>query len=342
MPENTPGQAARKKAKATKAQPKSGAELIQEELEKQGLTGQAAAAEIGKLAGSIGTGAEKEQMPKLIKTTLKERGAKLPIGVVQDGALRRDFEVLSEDDWTPPVERKIGAIRKDAENMTVGQFVSKILCLTLKRVGKVEFTDRMPQEQKMMLLSEMFQQDVMYMYIWLRYIHIGRYVKMNVECGRCSHEPFDFPADLDTLDVEVYPDGVGTLEQLIAVSELKNGMEIGSQRFRYVRIKPVQWKVMEQMTRATTQDDWATSEMMFLNSVVGFVGLDRLMVCTQSMLDTMKGKADIEKLKHDVDSISAGADMVVSGKCPGCNLRFTRLIQWGYESFFSNSSVPNR
>lgn len=262
--------------------------------------------------------------------TLKDLQNALPIGVVRDGNLIKDFTLRP---WRIREERQIGRIRERARGFTMGQFVSKVLSIMVEGIAGEPF-ERKSEGERRLFLNRMFMSDVLYIYIFLRYQALGNILKMKVTCPVCRN-PFDFSADLETLDVRTHE----RAEDIEGEVELIQGLNIKGEMRKKLKIRPTLWAMLEGLPGPLARNEGELKIRAFRDSIIGVEGIESPgLTLTDDVLDEMV-KRDIELLTREIDRFNAGADLTISDACPFCRCQFYQVIDWGYDYFFGISSL---
>lgn len=262
------------------------------------------------------------------QTTLADLGAQLPIGVpTADGKLNKSFSVKP---FRLKEEKELAAL-KEKGGMNLGKYVSHVLAVMLDQVGGQSFKD-LKMEQRLYQISKMYMCDVLYMYVYLRTDALGTSLKMKIPCGRCK-AAFDFAADLNTLDVKT----VDGLQELVTECELRHGFTYRGATRKKVQLRPVLWNVFESKS---SKDMGALRGAIIQNAIVGIEGIAEaeMSVIPDATLDELT-KRDVETITGLIDGKTPGPIMAVAAECPECDSKWMGSIDWGYDSFFSHSSL---
>lgn len=271
------------------------------------------------------------------KSTIKERGALLPLGMAggEAGAYVRDIAVR---DWTFVEERAIGAERDANRDSNIAQFVSMILAQMCTKFGRHDF-ESMKSAERRATVGQAFMGDVFYTYVWLRIQAMGNMLDMNLTCPSCLHK-FEFTADLDTVEVI-------TAEKLKDAQweyELFKPLELRGKTVKKFLMGPAYWNALEMMSSTGGgMDSGAAKSAIILGSIHGLAdykdkdGNAEAVALAAHELDRMN-KRDIERLTALIDKNAIGPDMSVEGKCGRCKRPFKLSIDWSYDSFFGDSS----
>jgi hypothetical protein len=264
------------------------------------------------------------------KLTLEHLKNKLPLGM--GAAERADF---SFQKWGFEEEKKIGELKKQSSRM--GPFVSSVLALMLKNLGKHDFSSSAFElPQKLLVLNQMRMMDVLYMYIYLRYDQLDDQVRLDVGCPSCGKVNKDFVASLNGLDVNC----LGKDEKVDAIIDykLRKPFQIGNDLIEVIKVKRTLWDAMEKTTDEISSNSGALMQLIFEHSIagvndeVGYVDHEKLL---EGML-----KIDIERLSKVITKHNGGPMLILEGKCKFCGAPFYKQLDWSYDSFFGSSSLP--
>lgn len=267
---------------------------------------------------------------KTKRVELGKLGPRLPLGVVgTDGSVSKD---LACKPWRGREEREVAKLKKGAKES--GDFVTRLLAFMFTQVGPHDFAN-MEEPAKRAVISSMYMGDVIFMYVWLRVQTVGKSLRMTLTCPHCS---FDFPFDADLETVEVRT--ADALDQVKWSYELKVPFEMRGQKAKGLDLSPMRWQSMESSIKAayeTGDTDANNAKMEVIQSCVQRItGREDMVLIEQDYDDMMK--VDIEKLATRIDEQEIGPDMSLREKCPRCERKFVTTLDWGYASFFGDSS----
>jgi len=271
------------------------------------------------------------------KTTVKERGANLPLGMLggDAGAYARNIAVR---EWTLVEERSIGAERDANRDANIAQFVSMILSQMCTKFGRHDFESMKPAERRANV-GQAFMGDVFYAYVWLRIQAMGNVLSLNLTCPNCLNK-FEFAADLDTVEVTT----ADKLQDAQWEYELFKPLEVRGKTVKKLLMGPAYWNALEMMSSTGSGfDSGAAKSAIILGSIHGLAdykdkdGKAEVVALASHELDRMN-KRDIERLTAAIDKNAIGPDMSVEDKCGRCKRTFKLSIDWSYDSFFGDSS----
>lgn len=284
------------------------------------------------------TQTESEQKKNGLKTkttTLEKWGAKLPLGILNgDGTYAKDIVVRP---WKFKEERELGELRDSNRDANMSQYVGMVLATMCSKIGPHNFED-MKFEERRVILGQMCMGDVFYAYVWLRVQTMGHQLEMNVTCTSCAAK-YPFTADLRTVEVETAEDVADAQWEY----ELKTPITIRSKKCTRLILGPNRWNDMEQMKGGGGLDTGAAKAAIIKGSIaalpdhVDAQGKPQAIALAESELDEMM-KRDIEALTTQIDKRGIGPEMVVESKCKKCKRENRQPIEWGYDSFFGDSS----
>lgn len=268
-------------------------------------------------------------------TTLGQLGSQLPVGVVNPGIGKR-VKPFRLRQFRMKQEKELGELRENGRGMSFGKFVSEVMAKMVQTVGHHTF-DSMGEKERKLVLAQMTMADVLYMYVWLRHEAMGadEPVVLPVTCPGCRHM-FQVDADLGTLEVRTVPAEALDLRR---TASLRDGLTIHGKQCSNLWLDAVPWRMADSPAFMRPGEREA---LVINHSIVGAEGVDlNPFLMTDAELDEMT-KFDLEGLMRDIDDNSPGPIMVVKSNCPACKSEVGRMIDWGYDSFFSRSSRRSR
>jgi hypothetical protein len=278
---------------------------------------------------------ENKQENKIIKTTLKELGQSMPLGIIShNGAYAKSFNIKK---WRMKEERELGEMRDGNRGESVAQFVSRVVSAMCTNVGTYNF-ENLKDVERLVHISQMFIGDVFYLYVWLRVKSMGDKLNLNVKCHNCSNS-FKYAANLTTVEVnscETYEDAQWTYK-------LEEPFIIRGKRVESFTMGPPRWTTLENMSGIGGMNTGAAKAGMILGSIIGINeekddnGKINQIVLTLNELDDMC-KADIEGIANSLDDNVIGPNMAIEGACPKCRSNFVMPIDWSFDNFFGVSS----
>lgn len=265
---------------------------------------------------------------KLVKTSLKELGAQLPLGFLDSsGKYARDIVLRP---WRFKEEKELGKLRADNENASLGQFVTMILATMCTRLGYHNL-ETMEYVERRVIISQMWMADVFYVYMWLRTQNLGNVLEMELMCPFCKTK-FPFDADLNTTDVVT----AESVEHASWEQKLRSPIDIRSKKVVGFKLGPPRWSTME-IIGDTGADSGSAKAGLIAGSITGTLGDDKPLGVSESELDEM-AKYDIELLSRRIEDNDLGPNMSVDSKCPRCKRESRHPMSWGYDDFFGISS----
>lgn len=267
---------------------------------------------------------------RLSKTTLGAYGLKLPIGrALPDGSLAKAFTLRP---WKMKEEKTLAEWKsRHKGKMTLGIYVTQILSTMVESIGGVA----LPAEdvERRLMISQMYIGDVMYMYVALRRAVLGSSLKMHLPCPACNGAKFDFEADLDSLDINV----LERAADLDWAHDLKTPLLFSGAARSVLKLRPTAWATLESKN---SSDASGMAASVIAGSIVGMKGIpdNQFTPIHESALDELT-KLDLELLNKSIGMNTPGPQMGVEQPCPQCTNTFFWPIDWGYDSFFSHSSL---
>lgn len=271
--------------------------------------------------------------PAMRKTTLEKLGPNLPIPLppTKDQKFTTDFSFKS---WGLSEDKTIGEIKRKAQYM--GPFINKVLGLMLHKCGGVDFAAS-DDSKKEYMLNQMPMMNVLYMWIYLRYDQLDEMIRLDVGCPGCGRMNKNFTASLAGLDVDV----VEKDDKEIAEYVLKKTFTLDkkdSEVVKNLKIRRTPWEAMDRADDETTTNQGKITELIFHKSIVG-CNDETGYVDFEKVAKKIR-KRDIERLSIEIQDHNAGPSLAIEGKCAFCPVTFFRQLDWSYDTFFGNSSLP--
>lgn len=267
--------------------------------------------------------------PKFGKTTLAELGATLPLGTC-DNTGNWGRKLLTRR-WRMKEERALGDLRDQTANRNIAFFLSSVIAEMYQEIGPHKF-DPMSVAARRALISQMYMGDVFYAYIYLRVQALGHLLSTRLQCPTCGRL-FNYDADLNTLSVKT----VEALQDSKWTYRLKHPFEIRGKQVSTLIMGPARWYSIEQTQGDTGRFNSGAAKFGAIFGSIHEVPELGEVQLAEHEIDEMD-KVDIEALSDLVDKHSIGAEMMIEDRCPRCGSQFNIPLDWGYESFFSNSS----
>ncbi len=271
------------------------------------------------------------QKPQTKKILLRDLGPRLPLGVVgTDGSVQKE---LACKPWRGREERQVEKLKEGSKES--GDYITRLLSYMYTKVGPHDF-ESMKDAEKQAVLASMFMGDIFYMYVWLRTQCVNYSLKMTLTCPRCNFG-FPFDADLETIEVR-------TAEELSQVKwsyTLEVPFPIRGKAATGFELSPMRWQTIEGSIKTALDSGDSSGVGAKMDTIQGCVRhvIDHEpMVLIANDYDDMM-KVDIEKLAARIDEHEIGPDMSLKEKCPRCKRKFITSLDWGYQSFFEDSSL---
>lgn len=267
--------------------------------------------------------------------TLKEQGAKLPLGIVDDGGvLRKDFTIKR---WTAKQERELGKLRQENKSVSMAEHIALVLSVLCEKIGPYNFLEMKKLAERRLAVSQMFSGDVFYVYCYLRCKALGSFLGFEVECPSCGTK---------------YSSETDLLEMTSTIAD-----KLDDTIWEYTLLDPFSFREVEAKTLTMGQTYWHSIEeaevegsldieggkMAMLAGAIR--GVKEFPVDVAPILDELDemDKRDIVKIVDEMNEHHFGPDMRLITKCPKCKSENVQPINWGYQSFFGSSSLsPTR
>lgn len=258
---------------------------------------------------------------------LEDLGPCLPIGVLEGASLAKDMDAKA---WKMKHERALGEMRSKHKDANVAQYVGMVLSTMYNNLGFFDFTNMSPSDRRGRI-GRMFMGDVFYAYMWLRCQALGDVFVVHVTCPHCGFK-YQLKADLKTVEVTC----ADSIEAVKWRYDLLDPFVIQDQEITYFEMGPCKWRTLEAGFCGGALNIGAAKAMIIRGSIWKAPELTKGALSEED-LDEMT-KRDLEAMTAAIDSHHVGPDMSIEDSCKRCNSDFKASIDWGYDSFFSNSS----
>lgn len=256
-------------------------------------------------------------------------GHNLPVGrVMADGKLSKSFTLKP---WRMKEEKQLAEWKtKYKGGLTLGTYVTQVLATMVESIGGVTLPES--EVDRRMMLSSMFMADIMYMYVALRVEALGNELKMRLPCPACRSR-FDFTADLNSLDIRTITNPADLAWDFKLRTPLKHRGDLR----HTLTLRPTLWMTLESKGAGDTA---GMSSAVIAGSITALNGIpaDEFTPVPESALDELT-KYDLEMLTKSISENSPGPVMCVEEPCSKCQASFFWPIDWGYDNFFSHSSL---
>ena len=264
------------------------------------------------------------------KVTLKEQGTTLPVPTKLGG---KDF---SFKPWRLEQEKLIGNLK--AKHKQAGVFIRQLFNEMLDVLGGAKF-ESLDAPKKLLAINQMPLGNIFYLYIWLRLEAMGPGLNLgDIRCQHCGHKHKDFQADLESMHVRVKEEAD---PETIEV-KLNKPFKMGDVEVVALKLGYTPWDAMEKMDAADALNDGAVKEAMLLRSVQGWkTDAGDAQLNTHEAIKYLS-KRDLEALTEYIDEHNAGPVLGLEFDCEKCGELIERPLNWTYDHFFGNSSLPSR
>jgi len=274
------------------------------------------------------SGSESERAPAFTFKTVAKQGFQLPIGALEGDALDKAFA------FRPYTMAEDKAIARDIAHdpqATESAKVTAALKHTLITLGSRDLSEAKP-EQVEAAVKGMFFGDVMYAYLLLRIVSVGKEVKFPYSCPFCR-TPFIFTGDLNTVRVTCFDDP-SRLEDVVMLPMPWRVRGIDARR---VLLRPSPWGMIE--GRMPTPVHYQAAIMQ--GAIAGiddksegpFAG-ERIRLAPTEV-DTMP-KRVVNLLNDAVAIANGGPRLNVTTACPSpqCKADLDEPLNWSFDNFF--------
>lgn len=283
---------------------------------------------------------QKEQdksKPKIKTVTIKEQGAKLPLGLVDaSGNYMKD---LVTRPWRFKEEKLLSKLREENSDLNIAEYIGIVISNMCKKLSIHDFpeiaADAGQVAERRVQLGQMCMGDIWYAYVWLRIKSIGKEFAVGLSCPFCGAK-FTYQADLETTEVHI----AESIEDAQWIYTLNDPFMIRGKEAKELLIGPMRWTTLEMLGDSISDyTQGAAKAGAIIGSVVGIVGHNEVISLTEDELDEMT-KLDLENLSGQIDEKSLGPSMMIEGQCEKrrCKKKFRIPIDWRYDNFFGASS----
>lgn len=255
-------------------------------------------------------------------TTLANLGAKLPIGF-------RGSSDYSTRDWTAQEELLVGEAIGDGGN--VGHYCEAVLSVLSGTFGGMQVWDgdkRLVSAQDFSIaLQSAWMPDVLTAYAYLRFASNKAPLKLQLRDPDDRGKPFEFLADMGSLEVRLPVDGCITWTH-----ELLQPAMMGGRKITRLIMGPQKWDAIKHIHG----NEVMSRIMIVASSVRGIPEFDeRVEDASIDMIGAMRlSKADISALAEGVEAHGLGPIFMAEAKSPKTRRPFEVAIPWRYNDFF--------
>lgn len=266
------------------------------------------------------------------EVTLREQGAKLPIGILGDDgvALQKEFTIKR---WTAKQERELGRLRQEGKSLSMPEHIALVLAVLCERIGPYDFTQMKKLAEKQLAVSQMFSGDVFYVYSYIRCHTLGSTLAFNVVCPVCGRE---YSSETDLMDMTNTV--AENLDETLWEYNLLEPFTFREVEAKTLKIGPTYWSSLEKAEVEGSLDIEGGKMAMILGSIRGIKEFPVDVVPVIEELDDM-GKRDIVGIVDKMNDSHFGPDMRLITACPKCFTDNVQPINWSYQSFFGSSSL---
>jgi hypothetical protein len=265
--------------------------------------------------------------------TVAELGQQLPIGILKNGKLEKDFALRPFKSW---VDRQLSAYREaHAATRHHGHLLAKYISLMAERVGSETFPltaeRNSMSEMEARVLSWNFA-DVIYMYLYSR-VQLSDKIRFPYACPNvnCKQKNGVMQASLNDIEVRVIDDP----KELTQWIQLRDGFKISDGRtVKKVRLHPVSYNA--QLTASGASGLGSLTYHVFRESVDRVDCVDTPYILRNEEIDEIS-RYDMITIDRQAEVITAGPKISTAGKCPSCGVEIENMINWSFDDFFGSS-----
>lgn len=266
-----------------------------------------------------------------VMTTQGEFGQQLPIGILQNQMLHRQFSFKR---YNSRVERELDEERRKQKNLNAIDWATIVLARLLTRLGPYTAFEQLSEQERRQVIYNCATQDVMYMLICLRSQAMGPEVRFNLTCQQCGHE---WRPSIDLGEIPIR--ATTTIDQLARVYTLREPIEFGNGKtYTKLVVDQPKWSALA----GFKSKSFVSAEFQTLIGAIryAFGETDDVppLPASEAFLDEF-GKYDFEHLRALLDEKSLGPDMALSADCPECSKTNKYGLDWSWDFFFKSPSL---
>ena len=267
--------------------------------------------------------------PSIVEVPLGELGANLAMGEPDDSGVY--VTRLSAKRWNLFTEQTLEGKRQQQKGkggMSLHRYVNLLFSELCLNFGPYNF-ETSGEAEKAAILNRFTFADIMTAYTWLRKQCLGTDLKYKVTCPACG-AAFVWVGDLDTLPIRT----ASKVEDTYWKHKVLEPFEFRKEQVEEIEFGPLRWASL-----ANAKIEAGARKPQVLCSSVVKVNDKPTSVFEQEFREM--GKRDLETILVDIDKHSIGPVMVLDIDCKDerCGHSFKKLIDWGYDDFFSVSSL---
>lgn len=287
---------------------------------------------------------ELNSKPELFsKTTLGDLGAKLPVYRLDSKKLPITDLSFSFHTWDMEMEEKLS--ERAEKSKSVGLFINEMMCMLLDQFCGQDF-QALDSSNKTLMMNQLDMPNMMYLYIYLRVEVLGSDYRLNLTCpaARCGKEIKDYVVNLEGVDVHTkefdYEAGVPIHHRTVKY-ELVRPITLNDKIITAFEYDVSKWDYMERSDSKDGSTAGSLKKFMLKSSISGFfAGEEKIQgyLDPKAVMQKMQ-KVDIEKSIRLITENNAGPTPVLEGECPHCQVKWSKVLDWSYRSFFDSSSL---
>lgn len=277
----------------------------------------------------------------IVRTTLKELGPNLPLGIGSAGKLIKPFELRP---YFTKFDRHLGEWKASnlsgySDEAMVSAQISKLLSMLCLSVGGKSFTlteDGNSTPEAELEVLQWWYADVMYMYVYARLQELGPEIQAPASC---PHRPCNWKTDAAIFDFsEINVATVENIEDLHKWYKLAHPFKLrdGQTVLESVRIGPTRWTTMMKPGMLSGNLETVGFHAM-QDSICGINGEDKVYMMAPSELDQLR-KRDRVQIDLIADDVTGGVSFALTLPCPDCGGPIVNPLNWELSDFFSTSS----
>jgi len=243
----------------------------------------------------------------------------------------RETQEFTFKNWTMKEEKQIAKLKTSSGMM--GKFVSSVFQLMLNRFCGEDF-DAKDTNEKILTINQLDLPNVMYMWVYLRYEVMGEFVVMDVNCPTCGRLNKQRTFNIESMDIHVKE----KTEPRYDYYTLLKPFDFGGETVEKLKIRVTKWDAMESAKDEVAANEGLMKELIFRNSIIGMNDAEGH-IDSASIIENLH-KRDIEKLSQKISEHNGGPSLSLEDKCEFCGTDYSKFLNWSYDHFFGQSSLP--
>jgi endogenous inhibitor of DNA gyrase (YacG/DUF329 family) len=271
---------------------------------------------------------DKGYEPITTRSTFRDWGGQLPIGILQGGTFHRSIEFKP---YTMAQERQISAARRKAKKAgnNPATVVTLVLSEMIQSIGPHADFASLNDGQRQLVINNLYMADAIAAYMLLRMEAMGDDLAFDITCPACGTQS-RLPANLQDTDLTL-PEGP---QDLVRRHALRKPLNHGKQTVKTLLVQPPRWHAMSTIKAGATD----ATDIKLKLILASILGTEDGAPFAPSLLDDLT-KRDYEMLAKRVDDTTLGPDLSLEASCPECGASSQTAMRWDFDHFFGASSL---